>query len=170
MKVCALYRGFLDDNCNSGAKEDARNNTQDACEEWNSRINSDILFVSEVVAIQRSKLQSSTLHLRKKNEFDVNRAKAILKADQRALRKAFPNYSGFKKPTSSSSTSPVRPKTPPLNENSDSDDEIAYKSRETDAIIERHSGMRKSLMKVDQDCITANEGEVIQDLLKEFLG
>ncbi len=171
--------------------EDAKNNTINACEDWLSRINSDILYVSEVVAIQRSKVNNSTLHLRKKNEFDVNRAKAILKADQRALRKAFPNYLNYKNemtnsgklsPLKNGSSGSIRDTT----STTDDDEVPVYRSVETEQIFERISEQRKYERKSEYGNITSvtasgsgsgtktEENEVsvatVENLLKEFLG
>jgi hypothetical protein len=70
----------------TAAQNDINVKTPNAFEDWLYRIQNDSSVVVDLRAIRDNKEMNKRLHDRKKNEFDYNRAKAILKADKKAFK------------------------------------------------------------------------------------
>lgn len=75
----------------SAAMSDAQKNDPELLEDWKTRIESDFAVVTETRVLRNDKEISKNPVLKKKHEYDYNRAKAIYKADYAAVETAWPD-------------------------------------------------------------------------------
>lgn len=75
----------------AAAQCDATRGDPELLEEWKTRIESDFAVVLETRALRNNKELSKNPVLKRKHEYDYNRAKAIYKADYAAVEAAWPH-------------------------------------------------------------------------------
>eukprot|EP01034_Spumella_vulgaris_P021924 gene21924-28003_t len=77
----------------AAALNDVAAKTPNAYEDWLYRIQNDSAVITDLRFIRANKEMNKETHYKKKHEFNYNRGKAILEADTKAFKAAWPQSS-----------------------------------------------------------------------------